>query len=248
MQTTADWQIKHPQGREITIQPPGIESVRPHPLTESELTQAIREFPNGSAGGPDNMCPQYLKELLGTPRGVYVSQFCELLAGVGDLMLQGSVPSAIHRVLSGANLFAFRKKCRGIRPIAVGFALRRLVARIVSTRLSPLSADLRPIQLGFAVKGRAEAAVYAARSFLESNSDSALPKAFVQLDVKNAFNSLDRNTMLEVVIEKAPQYLPFVHQCYGSCTVLLSGSDVIVTARGRAGRPNQPFIVLPFYA
>lgn len=67
-------------------------------------------------------------------------------------------------------------------------------------------AALRLIQLGFAVEGAAEAAVHADRSFLESNSNSALPKAFVQLDVKNAFNSLD--TMLNVVVAKALQVCP----------------------------------------
>lgn len=43
-------------------------------------------------------------------------------------MLRGAVPATVRSVLYGANLFAFRKKDGGVRPIAVGLALRRLIA------------------------------------------------------------------------------------------------------------------------
>lgn len=105
-------------------------------------------------GVPDDMRSQYLKELLRALREVDVSPFYIVLAGVDDLMLQGSGPSTICKVIHEANLFAFCKRCGGIRPVALDFALRRLVSRIVATRLRLLSEDTRPNQLGFCRLGR----------------------------------------------------------------------------------------------
>ena len=68
----------------------------------------------------------------------------------------------------GANLIALNKKEGGVRPIAVGNTLRRLVAKcagfLVRDEMSEL---LVPFQLGYGVKGGAEAAVHGARLFLK---------------------------------------------------------------------------------
>ena len=38
-------------------------------VTEGEIAQAIKSFPNGSAGGPDGLRPQHLKDLIATGAG-----------------------------------------------------------------------------------------------------------------------------------------------------------------------------------
>ena len=123
-------------------------------------------------------------------RGIDKENLSRLIAELGDIMLQGRVPETVLPVLYGANLFAFKKKDGGVRPIAVGLAVRRLVARIVARRLGHLGKEFRPTQLGFSTPGGVEAAAHAARCFLENNKDSATPKAFLKLDVRNAFNSV----------------------------------------------------------
>jgi hypothetical protein len=45
-------------------------------------------------------------------------------------MLSGSVPTEIYPIIYGASLCALKKKDGGIRPIAVGCTLRRLVAKL----------------------------------------------------------------------------------------------------------------------
>ena len=80
----------------------------------------------------------------------------------------------------------------GLRPVAVGMTLRRLVAkvanRVVVERCVPL---LAPCQVGVGVWGGSEAAVHAARAYLEScPSDSGILK----LDFKNAFNCIRRDS------------------------------------------------------
>ena len=63
-------------------------------------------------------------------------------------------------VFFGVNLTALTRKCGGIRPIAVGCTLRRLVAKVAANKVrDEMSFLLAPRQLGFGVKGGAEAAV-----------------------------------------------------------------------------------------
>jgi hypothetical protein len=158
-------------------------------------------------------------------------------------MLRGEVPPQIRPTLYGANLHAFRKKDGGIRPIAVGMTLRRLISRVVSTRSRHLRSVLNPLQLGFATKGGAEAAVHAVRSFAEHSSASSATQVLLKLDIKNAFNSLDRNKVLEVASCQMPEYFPFIWQCYSQPTNLLYGDSVISSQCGvQQGDPLGPLL------
>ena len=92
--------------------------------------------------------------------------------------------------------------------------LRRLVAKIAASKVrEELTSLLAPRQLGFGIKGGAEAAVHAARMYAGDLDDNHW---IVKLDFKNAFNSLRRDKMLLAVHELAPTLYPFVHSCYSS--------------------------------
>ena len=61
------------------------------------------------------------------------------------------------------------KKDGGIRPIAVGCSLRRLVAKTAAKCVQVKMAEkMAPTQLGYGVKQGTEAAAHAARRFLEA--------------------------------------------------------------------------------
>ncbi len=91
---------------------------------------------------------------------------------------------------------------------------------------------LNPFPLGFATKGGSEAAVHAARHFVENSQHSVAPQAFLKLDVKNPFNSLDRNAVLKATSQELPAYYRFVAQCYGEPFFFLFGDRVIHFQRG----------------
>ena len=76
----------------------------------------------------------------------------------------------------------------GIRPIAIGFTLRRLSSKCANAYASShLATFFRPTQLGVGTPGGCEAAVHSARRFLQTMpADHVL----VKLDFSNAFNSL----------------------------------------------------------
>ena len=73
---------------------------------------------------------------------------------------------------------------------------------------------LAPRQLGYGTSLGCEAAVHAARCYVESIS-SASNKLMLKLDfIKNAFNSLRRDKMLQSVIKFAPAFFRFVQLAY----------------------------------
>ncbi len=89
-------QAPTPPHRDTTIPPspnPGPSCPRVDP---SSIARAIRSFPNGSAGGPDRLRPQHLKDLLLHAAGDADSQFLTSLASFCTLVLEGRVPAEIR--------------------------------------------------------------------------------------------------------------------------------------------------------
>src|SRR5207245_6185140 len=122
----------------------------------------------------------------------------------------------VHSIFFGANLLAFNKKSGGLRPIAVGYTLRRLAAKVCCRHAKEKGAALlKPKQLGFGVRGGADAVVHAARNYLSNIEDG---KALLKIDFSNAFNCLRRDSILEAVSELFPELLSFVASCYGTCS------------------------------
>ena len=89
-----------------------------------------------------------------------------------NLLLEGKCPERIRRILFGGKLIALRKKDGGIRPIAVGCYWRRLTSKAANNRvMQSLAEDFSPLQLGVGVSEGCEAAVHAARRFLDNMRD-----------------------------------------------------------------------------
>ena len=187
---------KHPPPHPSSVPPPAPDSsqIASICVTPEMVVSAIRSFPAGSSGGPDGLLPQHLKDLLNPPSGV-TAPFLSALSSFVSHVLNGNTPTALRHVFFGARLVALTKRDGGVRPIAVGSTLRRLVAKVAVQLVSDdMTTILAPRQLGFGVKGGAEAAVHAARSYLNHlDSDSAM----VKLDFRNAFNTVRRDRMLE---------------------------------------------------
>ena len=158
-----------------------------------------------------------------------------------SLVIQGKIPTSIRPFFFGANLIALEKKDGGIRPIAVGCTLRRLVAKIAGNKVTDdMSSLLAPQQLGFGVKGGAEAAVHAARQYLHSLPPDML---LLKLDFSNAFHSIRRDKMLLAVRKLAPELYPLVHSAYSSPSSLFWGDKVILSAEGvQQGDPLGPLL------
>jgi len=228
-----------------TLHPPRPPDRRPAPtsstapiqVTPISVRKAIMSFPTGSAGGPDGLRPRHLKDLL-----IGAQDDHPLLQKITELMnilLDGSTPPQVRPILFGASLTAITKQAGGIRPIAVGYIWRRLSGKLVCNHVSTrMAALLSPRQLGFGVKGGAEAGVRAARRFVTNHPTN---KVMIKIDFRNAFNTLRRDVIMEAVKENIPEVLNYTISAYEKDSLLQFGEYNISSEEGaQQGDPLGP--------
>jgi len=124
-------QLKHPPASASRVSVPDPLSFNSFQVTEIDVLRAVKSFPAGSSGGPDGFSPKHLLELVtcqSNGRTLLTAQ-----TGFVNHVLDGKCPNSVRPVFFGAKLLALEKKSGGNRPIAIGYTLRRLVAKCANT-------------------------------------------------------------------------------------------------------------------
>lgn len=189
---------------------------------ENEVLKAISSFRNGSASGIDGLSPQHLKDLTSKSAGDSGRKLLVAVTKLVNMMLKGQVNKSILKCLFWANLYALNKKDGGLRPIAVGSVFRRLTAKICCFVVQEESAKyFQPLQLGFGTKQGCETIVHSCRTFL--NQRNTTSDVLVKIDYSNAFNSAERDVILQQVKTHFPSLYPFLYQCYAKPSLLFFG-------------------------
>ena len=110
-------------------------------MDESEVQKAILSFPTGSAGGPDGLRQQHVRDIMLCQESG--AEFLRTLTDFVNLVIAGRCPADVAPVFFSGRLLALNKKTGGIRPIAIGLTLRRLASKCVNSfgikKLSPYS-------------------------------------------------------------------------------------------------------------
>ena len=120
-------------------------------MTAATVLEEIRSFPAGSSDGPDGLTPQYLKDLVADNTN---SKLLEAVASLVNLMLAGGLNQEVNEIIYGGSLIALKKKDGGLRPIAIGYTLRRLAAKCANKYATArLASHFAPIQLGIGTPG-----------------------------------------------------------------------------------------------
>lgn len=239
--TAAALRDKHPARAASHVPPPTPDKDRSLRLKESDILAAIKSFLPGSAGGPDGLRPQHLKDLTSASAGDAGHRLLVQLTEFTNLCLTGCVPDSIQPVFCGAALCALNKKDGGIRPIAVGMTLRRLIAKAAcKTVAAKMATRFLPAQVGFGVPRATEAAAHAARSYI---AELPAGHGLLKLDFKNAFNTVRRDVMLETIHEELPELYPFIHMCYSATSLLNFGEFMLLSDEGfQQGDPLGPLL------
>ena len=206
-------------------------------VAETDVRKAVMCFPAGSSGGPDGFRPQHLKDLLNCREAG--SDFLSALTAFVNLVLSGHCPKDMAPIFFGGRLIALDKKSGGIRPIVIGFTLRRLVSKCANAvgvaRLAPY---FHPRQLGVGTAGGCEAAIHSARRFLESMPTGHV---VVKLDFTNAFNCLHRQDMLLAIKERLPELYAYSFSAYSQPSILYYGQFSLLSNEGpQQGDPLGP--------
>jgi len=127
-------------------------------------------------------------------------------------------------------MIALSKKDGRIRPISVGYTLRRLAAKCANSHvIAKRSQALQPQQLGVGVAGGVEATVHATRRLVQN-----LPPGhvIVKLDFSNAFNCIRRDLILDRVALHIPEIYRLVHAAYTCEPILIFGEHQLLSSEG----------------
>ncbi|KAL0226181.1 hypothetical protein P9112_013505 [Eukaryota sp. TZLM1-RC] len=147
--------------------------------------------------------------------------------------------------LLAARLIALVKPGNGIkpdeiRPIAVGESLSRLLASIVFDRVKDkASTFLNPHQFGIKTIDGASVAAIASDTFFNAEENNFI----FNLDFKNAFNSVKREAIFEVIKSDFPELSSFFYHFDGKESDLIFNSFGLKSSSGvKQGDPLGPLL------
>ena len=95
--------------------------------------------------------------------------------------------------------------------------------------LKKFDTNFTPIQLGAGAKHSCEAEEHVAREFITDSKDDTV---FVKIDFANAFNSVRRDVIFDMLNELMPEILSFVKLCYEENSFLTYGDFNNESAEG----------------
>jgi hypothetical protein len=141
----------------------------------------------------------------------------------------GLLPEALAPILCAASLIPLSKPCGGVRPIAVGETLRRLVGKALlkTPAVQRDVAGLAPRQTGVAVKSAAQLIGLGLQQLVAAMDPSG-DWIIVQVDMTNAFNSLHRESMLEGARRKVPGAYNWLRYCYSGHVPLFCQGELLL--------------------
>jgi hypothetical protein len=153
--------------------------------------------------------------------------------------INGTLHSEVQKTMCSSNLIPLKKKDGGIRPIAVGDTVRRLIGKVLLSHpdIKAEIAGLQPRQCGVGVPYAAELIGMGTQRVAEVFSDGCNHDApgfvVLQVDVRNAFNTLDRTAMLRQCLRKTPTLYNWLSWCYADpCSLMCQGQTVATSSCG----------------
>ena len=207
------------------------------------VRKAVMSFADSSAAGPSSFAPAHLKEALlcGSSLG---ERACLLaLLRLVNKAASGCLPTSLAAYFTGANLTPLVKKDNGVRPVACGELLCRLVEVCVLRKALPdVLPKLSPIQAGVSIRDATTHIALGAAHFLPSVA-ARKGLGFLQIDLVNAFNSVSRDAILRQVQKLAPSIYPWAKWSLESQGLLFCKGETLLSESGvRQGGPLSPLL------
>ena len=168
---------------------------------------------------------------------------CSSLRDIINLLASGEVPVAVSKHLAGGSLTVLVKSEEDlpldIRPIAVG--VRHLVGKCVcAVEKSKASDFFAPYQFGVACAAGAEKVIHGLRSCMDDHwTDENF--TVLKIDMRNAYNLVSRQALLDECRIQFPELLPWASWCYGQHPALQHVLGTISSEVGvQQGDPLSP--------
>ncbi|GJT47130.1 putative reverse transcriptase domain-containing protein, partial [Tanacetum coccineum] len=222
--TLEDFNAKHPFKPAPSL--PHI-PIDHHQLIASNVVvlYMIKSFSHGTSCGRDGLHAQYLMDCLSGAVVAISDELVAFITQVVNLFLDGKCPKMLGKYISSAPLMPLVKPGGGIRPIVVGTVWRHLVSKF-----------------GLGVSGGGEAILHAVNRLIEDRGDD-VGLSMLLVDLKNAFNLVDREVMLQEIRLRCPAISHWVKFCYSNPARLYYGQHTLWSYQGvQQGDPLGPLL------
>jgi hypothetical protein len=203
-------------------------------IKDEDLLAAVKNLGKGLAPGADGWRFEFFKMLFLSKSAT--ARRTNFLAIVNKI-LQGHLHPLLKPIFMHTRLIPLAKD-EGVRPIAIGGCLRRLVSKIVVRVLkTPICNFFEPYQVGVSYNGT-ETVVHTMQS------EWTMGKTIGTVDLKNAFNSFFRARSCLLVAQHFSEAYKYVSLCYGKPLELsLEDGSSIPSVRGaQQGDPLAPWL------
>ena len=223
------------------LQPPAPPPPPP-PITLDSVVDALKKSPSGSAPGPSGWRGEHLMAVFSRPDLWSAHSLDVHLFKLISLFHSGEhgLSAEAREYVFGANLIGLLKPAGGIRPIALGELFGRLAGKAAAIiKRSEFLAFFQPRnQFGVSASAGSEAIIHAITTALTKHPEWVL----IQLDFRNAFNTVSRQLIRSQLVLHFPELLPYFDARYGRATRLLVHGRVIWSMIGvQQGDPLGPF-------
>ena len=206
-----------------------MENINPL-ISPKDIVKAIHSFSGGSAGGPDGLRPQHLKDLICNSVGKNRALFLKSLTSFINMVLSGKTPPEVRSFFFGASLIPLNDEKGKIKAIPIGCTLRRLASKCAVNKVKQsMRSFLVPHQLGFGIPHGLDSVVHCSRIFWENLKPEQI---MLKVNFDNAFNSLYRACALNAVKECFPELLAYSYSSYCTPHVLLFNNEMIKSSEG----------------
>ena len=121
----------HPEENE-NLEPVEDYSCEAYQFDEGKVLLQLQSFLNFTAAGPSKMYPKNLLHAINCSISDQSKRAMNSLTKLVNLASRGQLPRFVAPAFCSATLTALNKKKTGIRPIAVGEVIRRLVAKCIA--------------------------------------------------------------------------------------------------------------------
>jgi hypothetical protein len=215
-------------------------------LCADAVVTGLRAMDSCSAAGPDLLTSRILKLVLDDASGSLPG--CtggEILCAVAHIFTDGDMPVDNMPSFSAATVLATPRPAGGVRPLAIGMTLRRLISSAVLQHVTPCVTPaaceyLTPHQVAVGVKSACDLIFHEVRAALDENVAND-EYVLVLVDARNAINVVKRAKMLDAVVQHVPALARLAYAVYGQPPLLRAGECIFESLEGTASalRPSN---------
>ncbi|XP_026453451.1 uncharacterized protein LOC113354296 [Papaver somniferum] len=239
--TLAELQHKHSTAHSPAILTESI-SCDAISVDTASVLKAIKGFPKGTSCGCDGLRDQHLLDAMSGAANAVADELVVSITKVVNMWLSGKCPSSLGEFISSSTLTPLQKPSGGIRQISIGTIWRRLVSKLANTKVGKdMSVYLGDCQFGVDVPC-GERILHSVNRSLEikgNRSDTSM----LLIDFTNAFNMVDRTSLIKEVRSHFPAISQWVEFCFATPTRLYYKDTILSSAQGvQHGNPLGPLL------